>query len=98
MPPEYRKVEKETCDEKKVYFARESEESLILAMACKITRRNFLPEIRTYKSSEVSKLRNSINQCNPTTVQTNTFNMPATFLDIDWQKKRALKMLDLSSK
>ncbi len=63
-----------------------------------IITKHFLPEIRTYKSSEVSKLRNSINQCNPTTVQTNTFNMPATFLDIDWQKKRALKMLDLSSK
>ena len=63
-----------------------------------IISKHFLPEIRTYKSSEVSKLRNSINQCNPTTVQTNTFNMPATFLDIDWQKKRALKMLELSTK
>ena len=52
MPPEYRKVEKETCDEKKVYFARESEESLILAMACKITRRNFLPEIRSFGGAD----------------------------------------------
>ena len=63
-----------------------------------IITKHFQPEIRTYKSSEVSDLRNSINQCNPTTVQTNMINIPATFVDIDWQKKRALKMLDLSSK
>ena len=60
--------------------------------------KHFQPEIRTYKSSDISTIRNNINQNIPTTVQTNTFNMPATFLDIDWQKKRALKMLDLSSK
>ncbi len=48
IPPEYRKVEKETNDEKKVYFARESEESLILAMVDKVTRGDFLPEIRSF--------------------------------------------------
>ena len=52
MPPEYRKVEKETCDEKKVYFARELKESLILAMACKISHRDFLPEIRSFGGAD----------------------------------------------
>ncbi|WP_298769025.1 hypothetical protein [uncultured Fibrobacter sp.] len=48
MPSEYHKVERETDVRKEVYFARESKESLILAMACKISRRDFLPEIRSF--------------------------------------------------
>ena len=52
MPSEYHKVEKETGDEKEVYFARESEECLILVMACKIFRRDFLPEIRSFAGAD----------------------------------------------
>ena len=63
MPPEYRKVEKETCDEKKVYFARESEESLILAIVDKVTNRGFLPEIRSFDGVDWLRSLESPNSC-----------------------------------
>lgn len=52
MLPEYRKVEKEANGEKEVYFARESNESLILAKFDKISRRDFLPEIRSFDGAD----------------------------------------------
>ena len=63
IPPEYRKVEKETCDEKKVYFARESKKSLILAMASRASRRNFLPEIRSFDGVDWLRSLESKDSC-----------------------------------
>ena len=52
MPPEYQKFEKETGDEKEAYFVRESKKSLIRAMASRASRRNFLPEIRSFGGAD----------------------------------------------
>lgn len=48
MPPEYRKVEKVEDPGKESFLVRESKKSLILAMASRASRRNFLPEIRSF--------------------------------------------------
>ena len=71
---------------------------LIKGNTMQIITKHFLPEIRTYKSSEISAIRDHINQNIPTTVETNTTKIPADFMDISWQKSRALKMLELSGK
>ncbi len=63
-----------------------------------IITKHFLPEIRTFKQSEIGTIRERINQTSPTTVQTNSGEVPADFVDIGWQKKKALKMLELSDK
>ncbi|MBR6124143.1 hypothetical protein [uncultured Fibrobacter sp.] len=47
FPSEYRKVEKEADPEKKVYFVRESSGSIVLAMLRKVSRKDFLPEVRS---------------------------------------------------
>lgn len=52
MPPEYRKVEKVEDPGKESFLVRESKKSLILAMVDKITRRDFLPEIRSFGGAD----------------------------------------------
>ena len=63
MPPEYRKIEEMANNQKEVYFARESEESLILAMACKISRRVFLPEIRSFDGVDLLRSLEKPDSC-----------------------------------
>ena len=52
MPPEYRKVEKVENPGKESFLVRESKKSLILAMASRASRRNFLPEIRSFDGAD----------------------------------------------
>ena len=52
MPPEYRKVEKVENSGKESFLVRESKKSLILAMASRASRRNFLPEIRSFGGAD----------------------------------------------
>lgn len=65
--------------------------------AMQIITKHFQPEIRTFKSSEISAVRNRIQNI-PTTIKTNRSTMAADFVDIDWQKSKALKMLELAGK
>ena len=52
MPPEYRKVERVDGEGKGNFFVHKSKESLILAMMCEVSRKNFLPEIRSFDGAD----------------------------------------------
>lgn len=58
--------------------------------------RHFLPEVRTFKTSDISSIKRRINNYNPSTVKTITGTTSATYPDNTWLKERALKMLELA--
>jgi hypothetical protein len=63
MPPEYRKVEKVEDPGKESFLVRESKKSLILAMASRASRRNFLPEIRSFDGADWLRSLESKDSC-----------------------------------
>ena len=63
MPPEYRKVEKVEDPGKESFLVRESKESLILAMACKISHKDFLPEIRSFDGVDLLRSLEKPDSC-----------------------------------
>lgn len=71
---------------------------LIKGNTMQIVSKHFLPEVRTFKSSEIATIRDRINQGIPTQVKTNLGKMTAKYEDTGWLKSRALKMLELAGK
>lgn len=63
-----------------------------------IISKHYLPEIRTFKSSEISDIKSRISSFNPTTVKTCKSTASADYIDTSWLKARALKMLELAGK
>lgn len=63
-----------------------------------IISKHYLPNIRTFKSSEISDIKSRISGYNPTTVKTCKGTASADYIDTSWLKARALKMLELAGK
>ena len=63
-----------------------------------IISKHYLPNIRAFKSSEISDIKSRISGYNPTTVKTCKGTASADYIDNDWLKARALKMLELAGK
>lgn len=63
-----------------------------------IIMKQFKPEIRTFKASEISEIRSRIEKYQPTTVKTNKGTATAEFIDTQWLRERAYKMLELAGK
>jgi hypothetical protein len=63
-----------------------------------VISKHFLPEIRTFKSSDIATIRNRINQSNLTQAKTSQGAIAAEYVDTEWLKSRALKMLELAGK
>ena len=63
-----------------------------------IVAKKFKPEVRAFKRSEISEIRNRIEQYTPTVVTTTRGKAKAEFIDNRWLKERAYKMLELAGK
>ena len=63
-----------------------------------IISKHYLPNIRAFKSSEISDIKSRISGYNPTTVKTCKGTASADYIDNGWLKARALKMLELAGK
>ncbi len=63
-----------------------------------IISKHYLPNIRAFKSSEISDIKSRISGYNPTTVKTCKGKASADYIDNGWLKARALKMLELAGK
>jgi hypothetical protein len=62
-----------------------------------VVTKHFAPEVRGFKSSEISKIKSHIEKYNPT-VKTFKSKVTANFIDNQWLKERAYKMLELAGK
>lgn len=62
-----------------------------------IISKHYLPEIRTFKSSEIDEIKARVSRFNPTTVRTCKGVAAAEYIDAKWLKARALKMLELAA-
>ncbi len=71
---------------------------LIKGNTMQVISKHFLPEIRTFKSSDIATIRNRINQSNLTQAKTSQGAIAAEYVDTEWLKSRALKMLELAGK
>ena len=63
-----------------------------------IISKHYLPNIRTFKSDEISDIKSRISSYSPTTVKTCKGTASADYIDTSWLKARALKMLELAGK
>lgn len=76
-----------------VVFARLFKDDKILLIS-----KHFLPEVRTFKSSEIATIKNRISQSRLTQAKTSQGTIAAEYVDTEWLKSRALKMLELAGK
>lgn len=63
-----------------------------------VVTKHYKPEVRTFKTSDISDIKRRIENYNPTTVKTNKGTDAAEFIDTQWLKARAYKMLELAGK
>ena len=96
MPPEYHKVEKVDAMGKECFFARKSKESLILAMMCEVSRKNFLPEMRSLDGTDRLRSLESKDSCivDFREVMANG-SLFRFYITRDWVKENVCYFLDL---
>ena len=63
-----------------------------------IISKHYLPNICAFKSSEINGIKSRISSFNPTTVKTCKGTATANYIDTEWLKARAFKMLELAGK
>lgn len=63
-----------------------------------IITKHFSPDVCTFKRSEISEIKSRIEKYKPTTVKTLEGTAAAKFIDNQWLKERAYKMLELAGK
>ena len=69
---------------------------LIKGNTMQIISKHFLPEVRTFKGSEIATIKNRINRSSLTQAKTSQGTVAAEYVDTEWLKSRALKMLELA--
>ena len=69
---------------------------LIKGNTMQIISKHFVPEVRTFKGSEIATIKNRINRSSLTQAKTSQGTVAAEYVDTEWLKSRALKMLELA--